>query len=262
MKVAGCTALVTGANRGLGSAFVDGLLARGAMIYACARDVASLAPLVQRAPDRIMPLELDVTDQRSVETAAARAPDVTLLVNNAGRLDQLSLGEAGDLSSLRGEMEVNVFGMAAMCLAFAPIIARNGGGAIVNMLSRAAIVPPPHFGTYAAAKAAAMSLTHSMRWDYEPRGVRIVGVYAGLIATEMVANIDMPKVPPEAVVTRVLDGVEAGEGDIAVDEPSALLRAQFHAGLEEALQVTRDRATAIRAKFPRVPRHDGGANQS
>jgi short-subunit dehydrogenase len=149
--------------------------------------------------------------------------------------------------------------MAAMCLAFAPIIARNGGGAIVNMLSRAAIVPPPHFGTYAASKAAAMSLTHSMRWDYEPHGVRIIGVYAGLIATEMVANIDMPKVSPEAVVSRVLDGVEGGEDDIAVDEPSAALRAQFHAGLEEALQVTRDRATAIRAKFPRPRRHGGAA---
>jgi NAD(P)-dependent dehydrogenase (short-subunit alcohol dehydrogenase family) len=254
MKVAGCIALVTGANRGLGSAYVDGLLARGARIYACARDAASLGPVVRRAPDRIIPLELDVTDQRSVDAATLRATDVTLLINNAGRLDQLSLGEAGDLSSLRGEMEVNVFGMAAMCLAFAPIIARNGGGAIVNMLSRAAIVPPPHFGTYAASKAAAMSLTHSMRWDYEPLGVKLIGVYAGLIATEMVANIDMPKASPEAVVSRVLDGIEAGEGDIAVDEPSALLRAQFHAGLEEALQVTRDRATAIRAQFPRPKR--------
>jgi NAD(P)-dependent dehydrogenase (short-subunit alcohol dehydrogenase family) len=254
MKAAGCCALVTGANRGLGSAYVDGLLARGARIYACARNAANLAPIVRRAPDRIIPLELDVTDQRSVEAAALRATDVTMLINNAGRLDQLSLGEAGDLSSLRGEMEVNVFGMAAMCLAFAPIIARNGGGAIVNMLSRAAIVPPPHFGTYAASKAAAMSLTHSMRWDYEPMGIKVIGVYAGLIATEMVANIDMPKVSPEAVVSRVLDGVEAGEGDIAVDEPSALLRAQFHAGLEQALEVTRARATAIRAQFPRPPR--------
>jgi NAD(P)-dependent dehydrogenase (short-subunit alcohol dehydrogenase family) len=254
MKIDGCIAFVTGANRGLGTAYVDGLLARGAKIYAGARDVARLAPIVRRAPDRIVPLELDVTDQRSVTAAAARATDVTLLVNNAGRLDQLSLGEAGDLVSLRGEMEVNVFGMAAMCLAFAPTIARNGGGAIVNMLSRAAIVPPPHFATYAASKAAAMSLTHSMRWDYGPLGVRIVGVYAGLIATEMVANIDMPKVAPEAVVGRVLDGVEAGEDDIAVDEPSAQLRARFHSGLEEALQATRDRATAIRAKFPRPQR--------
>lgn len=254
MKLADTIALVTGANRGLGTAFVDGLVARGARVYACARDVASLTPIVQRAPNRVIPLQLDVTDSNSVEAAAARASDVTLLVNNAGRLDQLSLGEAGDLSSLRGEMEVNVFGMAAMCLAFAPVVARNGGGAIVNMLSRAAIVPPPHFGSYAATKAAAMSLTHSMRWDFEPLGVRTIGVYAGLIDTEMVANIDMPKVSPAAVVARVLDGVEAGEGDIAVDEPSALLRAQFHAGLEEALQVTRDRATAVRAKFPRPTR--------
>jgi NAD(P)-dependent dehydrogenase (short-subunit alcohol dehydrogenase family) len=250
MKLAGSVALVTGANRGLGAAFVEGLVARGAKVYACAREVANLAPLIQRAPDRIIPLQLDVTDRQSIDAAAVRASDTTLLVNNAGRLDQLSLGEAGDLSSLRGEIEVNVFGMAAMCLAVAPVIGRNGGGAIVNMLSRAAIVPPPHFGTYAASKAAAMSLTHSMRWDFEPLGIRLIGVYAGLIATEMVSNINMPKVSPEAVVGRVLDGIEAGENDIAVDEPSTLLRAQFHAGLEEALQAARDRSTYIRANFP------------
>ena len=101
MKLAGSVALVTGANRGLGAAFVEGLVARGAKVYACAREVANLAPLIQRAPDRIIPLQLDVTDQQSIDAAAVRASDTTLLVNNAGRLDQLSLGEAGDLSSLR-----------------------------------------------------------------------------------------------------------------------------------------------------------------
>ena len=236
MKLAGSVALVTGANRGLGAVFVRELLARGAKVYAGARDVAKLASVVAVHRDRIVPLQLDVTDEHSVAAAAEVARDVTLLVNNAGRLDQLSLGEAGDLESLRGEMEVNVFGLSRMCLTFAPIIGRNGGGAIANMLSVASIVSVPWFGSYSSTKAAAMSLTHTMRWDFEPLGISVVGIYAGLIDTEMVANIDLPKVSADAVVTRALDGIEAGEVDIATDERCEAARKQFHSGLEDVLR--------------------------
>jgi short-subunit dehydrogenase len=200
--------------------------------------------------DRIVPLPLDVTNEQSVSAAARVAQDVTLLVNNAGRLDQLSLGEAGDLESLRGEMEVNVFGLARMSLTFAPIIGQNGGGAIANMLSVASIVSVPWFGTYSATKAAAMSLTQTMRWDFEPFGVSVVGIYAGLIDTEMVENIESAKVSPDAVVTRALDGIEAGEVDIATDERSAATCAQFQSGLEEVLRQSRERSTENRAKNP------------
>ena len=250
MKLDGSVALVTGANRGLGAVFVRELLARGAKVYAAARSVESLAATVEQHPDRIVPIRIDITDDLSVAAAANIAGDVTLLINNAGRLDQLSLAEAGDLSSLRAEMEVNVFGLARMCLAFAPIIGHNGGGAIVNMLSGSSIVPAPQFGTYAATKAAAMSLTHSMRWDYERFGVKVIGIYAGLIATDMVANLDIPKVSAETVVTRALDGIEAGELEIATDERSAAYRAQFHVGLAEVLEKSRERASEIRAKHP------------
>ncbi len=250
MKLDGSVALVTGANRGLGAVFVRELLARGAKVYTAARDVESLAATVNQHPDRVVPITIDVTDDLSVSAAANLAKDVTLLVNNAGRLDQLSLGEAGDLASLRGEMEVNVFGLARMCLAFAPIIGGNGGGVIVNMLSGSSLVPAPQFGTYSATKAAAMSLTHSMRWDFHKLGIDLVGVYAGLVDTELVANLDAPKVSAEAVVTRALDGIEAGELDIATDERSAAYRAQFHSGLEDFLGQARERATSLRAKHP------------
>lgn len=250
MKLAGSVALVTGANRGIGAVFVRELVARGAKVYAGARDIENLAAVASIDRDRIVPLQLDVTDQHSVAAAAEVARDVTLLVNNAGRLDQLSLGEAGDLESLRGEMEVNVYGLARMCLAFAPIIGRNGGGAIANMLSVASIVSVPWFGTYSATKAAAMSLTHTMRWDFEPLGISVIGIYAGLVDTDMAANIDSPKASADSVVTRALVGIEAGEVDIAADERSASARAQFHAGLEGVLRQSRERSTANRARHP------------
>jgi short-subunit dehydrogenase len=246
MKISGRTALVTGANRGLGAVFVEELVARGCKVYACARKSEELDQFVKRYGEQVIPVTLDVTSQEQISEASEVASDVSFLVNNAGRLDQMSLGEAGDLSSLRGEMEVNVFGLAGMCLAFAPIIGQNGGGAIVNMLSAASLVAIPHFGSYAATKAAAMSLTHSMRWDFEPIGVEVIGIYASLIDTGMVSNVSAPKTSPEDVVRRAFIAIEAGELDIAVDERSSVLRATFHAGLEEQLAAARERANARR----------------
>lgn len=246
MKLSGRTALVTGANRGLGATFLEELVARDCKVYACARNTNELDRLVETYGGQVVPLKLDVTSQEDIAAASAVANDVNLLVNNAGRLDQMSLGEAGDLSSLRGEMEVNVFGLAGMCLAFAPIIGRNGGGAIVNVLSAASLVAIPHFGSYAATKAAAMSLTHSMRWDFEPLGVDVIGIYASLIDTGMVSNVSAPKTSPQDVVRRAFIGIEAGELDIAVDELSRALRDQFHNGLEKQLAAARERANARR----------------
>jgi NAD(P)-dependent dehydrogenase (short-subunit alcohol dehydrogenase family) len=246
VQIHGSAALVTGANRGLGAVFVEELVARGCKVYACARNIGDLDRMIAKHGGNVLPIELDVTNQSAIVAATARADDVNLLINNAGRLDQLSLGEAGDLSSLKAEMEVNVFGLAQMCLSFAPIIGKNGGGAIVNMLSAASLVPPPHFGSYAASKAAAMSLTHSMRWDFEPAGIDVVGVYAGLIDTDMISNLDMPKTSPEDVVRIAFEGLEAGLLDIAVDDRSAILRKQLHSGIEELLVAGRQRATAIR----------------
>jgi short-subunit dehydrogenase len=246
MKISGRTALVTGANRGLGAVFVDELVTRDCKVYACGRNLKDLDKLAKRYGERVLALSLDVTSQKDIAAASAIANDVNFLVNNAGRLDQMSLGEAGDLSSLRAEMDVNVYGLAEMCLAFAPIIGRNGGGAIVNMLSAASLVAIPHFGSYAATKAAAMSLTHSMRWDFERLGVDVIGIYASLIDTGMVSNVNAPKTSPEDVVRRAFIGIEAGELDIAVDERSKALRAKFHNGLEEQLAAARERANARR----------------
>jgi NAD(P)-dependent dehydrogenase (short-subunit alcohol dehydrogenase family) len=250
MRIERSIALVTGANGGLGQHFVAGLIAFGAdKIYACARDPDTLAPLLEAHGERIVPLRLDVTDPESVAAAAARATDLTLLVNNAGVLEGRGLMEAGGVDPLRHEMEVNVFGLAAMCLAFAPVLGRNGG-AIVNMLSVAGLACFPPFGSYSASKAAATSLTQCLRYELKDRGVEVFGVYAGFIDTAMIDYVSADKSDPRAVVREALEGVEGGLSEIDADPRSKELRAALRddpAALEAAMW---ERAEGFRTGHP------------
>ncbi len=215
MKIRGATALVTGANRGLGFCFVEALAEFGAAkIYATARDIDTLDPLVKKHGGLVVPLALDVTEQAQVDAVAEAAQDVTLLLNNAGVLDGRSLLEAPNLSGFEGEMAVNVFGLARMCQAFAPIVEANGGGAIVNMLSVACLVQYPPNGTYTATKAAAMSLTEVMKFELRDRGVEVFGIYAGWIDTEMAGHAAVDKASPDEVARNTMLGIETGDSDI------------------------------------------------
>src|SRR5262245_46263753 len=171
----GAVALVTGANRGIGAGFVSGLLQAGALrVYAAARDPQTLAPAGRDA--RIVPIALDITDDASVWAAAARLTDVDLLVNNAGVALGARLIGASDLSAARQEMEVNYFGLLRMCRAFAPILAANGGGTLINVLSILARVASPAVGSYSASKASALSLTQAVRAELQAQGTRVIGV--------------------------------------------------------------------------------------
>ena len=250
MELSGKVALVTGANRGLGEVFVEGLVARGVTVYAAARNQESVAPIVARHSGCVIPLELDVTDPLAIAAAATKAGDVNLLVNNAGRLEQLSLAEAGGLDPLREEMEVNVFGLAQMSITFAPVIARNRGGAIVNMLSVASMVPFAPFASYSASKAAAMSLTHTMRWEFRDLDIQVFGIYAGFIDTGMVGNVVGEKATPQMIVERALSGIEADKLDIGADDRSAKVCDQLQHGLEERLKDSYERADLFRASHP------------
>jgi NAD(P)-dependent dehydrogenase (short-subunit alcohol dehydrogenase family) len=224
MRIQHSTALVTGANRGLGLAFAQGLLAAGARkVYAAARN-----------PERIdlpgvEPLYLDVTKPESVRAAADRCRDVNLLINNAG----ISLwsgflsGEA--VRHARDEMETNYFGPLALSRAFAPVLAGNGGGAIVNMLSVLSWVSVPSGGTYSASKAAAWALTNWLRTALRAQGTQVLGVHAGPIDTEMASGLKLPKVTPADVVRQVLDALEAGREEVLVDE----MTRQVKAGLSD-----------------------------
>jgi NAD(P)-dependent dehydrogenase (short-subunit alcohol dehydrogenase family) len=220
MNIAGSVALVTGANRGMGAAFADALLQRGAAkVYAGARDVTSVTD------PRVVPIALDVTDRASIATAAEAAPDVTLLVNNAGV--DTGTPTLGDEEGLRRELEVNYLGPVAVTRAFAPLLGANGGGALINMLSGLAWFALPTTGGYSSAKAALWAATNSLRQNLQEQGTLVTGVFVGYVDTDMAAWFDGPKTPPEAVVAAALDGVEAGEYEILVDA----FAHKVHAGL-------------------------------
>ncbi|MGI9415433.1 MAG: SDR family oxidoreductase [Hyphomicrobiales bacterium] len=239
MKIENAVALVTGANRGLGRQFAEQLLAHGAArVYAGARNPDALAPLIDAHGERIVPLRLDVTQPDTIVAAIRQAGDLTFLVNNAGVLEARGLIEAGSVEPMQREMEVNVFGLASMSLACAPVIAGNGGGAILNMLSVAGLANFPAFGTYSASKAAAMSLTHCMRYELKDRGIEVFGVYAGLIDTDMIDFVDGEKTDPRVIVTAAFKGVEDGVMDIDTDARCEYVRGMLRedpAGLEAAL---------------------------
>ncbi len=183
MRIADSVALVTGAGRGLGRAFVQELAERGAAtIYAGARDPSQVT-----GPG--VPVPLDVTDPDQVAAAARRCADVTLLVNNAGLMALSPLIGAPSMAGARHEIETNYFGTLAMCRAFAPVLAAGGGGAIVNMLSVVSFFTNPANGSYGASKAAAWALTNGVRIELAHQGTQVVGVHAGFIDTEMAREL-------------------------------------------------------------------------
>src|ERR1700693_1074327 len=202
MNITGCIALVTGANRGLGKAYVEALLsAEAAKVYATARDVTTI-----KDHPRVVPIRLDVTSGSDIAEAAARCSDVNLLINNAGAmLSSPILAEHSDLA-MRKEMEFNVYGVLAMIRAFSPVLARNGGGAIVNMLSVVSWFTVSANATYCASKHAALSVTDAVCMALKAQGTQVVGVYAGFIDTEMAVGINQPKPPPQQVAERTIEG--------------------------------------------------------
>jgi NAD(P)-dependent dehydrogenase (short-subunit alcohol dehydrogenase family) len=219
MKIEGSVALVTGANRGLGAAFCRTLLDRGASkVYAGARDVGTLAH------DGVIPLQLDVTSAADVAAAADRCGDVTLLVNNAGIGTGTSVLADDALDSARLEFETNVFGPLALNRAFAPALATNGGGAIVNVLSVLSWVSRPQTAIYCASKAAGWSLTNALRQELLGQHTQVLGLYVGYMDTDMTADIDAPKSDPVTVADLTLDGIEAGAHEVLADDISRHVR--------------------------------------
>lgn len=230
MKLDHATVLVTGANRGLGRSLVAAALAAGARrIYATARDPRSLAPVVATAPDRITPLALDVTDPRAVEATAKAAPDVTLLINNAGVLASYRVLESG-ADDIARDFATNVFGLLAVTRAFVPALERAaaaGGAAIVNVLSVASLASVPALGAYSASKAAAFSVTQGLRSALAARRIAVHAAFPGAIDTDMIRAMAGPKTSPDAVAAAILADVAQGVEDIAPDPMSRELFAMW-----------------------------------
>jgi len=226
MQIKDSVVLVTGANRGIGRAFVDALLERGASrVYATARNLSSLDALARLDSRRVRTLELDVKSWPAVRAAAEQAKDVTLLINNAGVLAMGSLADVPP-DALRDSMDTNFYGMLHVIRAFLPALEQHRG-AIVNMLTLVALASMPGLSAYNASKAAGLSLTQSFRADLAKRGIAVHGVFPGAVDTDMIRAFQMPKTAPIDVARAVLAGVEAGEEDIFPDPMSQQLYAAW-----------------------------------
>ena len=212
MKLANAVVLITGANRGIGQAFAREALARGARrVYAAARDPAGV-----RLPG-VLPIALDVTDPEQVARAARECRDVTLVINNAGVAETGGFLQDDALESARRQLDVNFFGMLRMAQAFAPVLAANGGGALLNVLSIASWINRPLLGTYGATKSAAWALTNGLRHELRAQGTQVAALHMGFVDTDLTRGIDMPKSTPEAIVRAAFDGLETGAEEVLAD---------------------------------------------
>ncbi|MEW6371846.1 MAG: SDR family oxidoreductase [Pseudomonadota bacterium] len=213
MKLQNATVLVTGANRGLGLAFARHALAQGARkVYAAARDPGAVT-----LPG-VVPIALDVDNPSQVAAAAADCGDVSLVVNNAGIATTGGLLAADSIEATRRMLETNVFGMLRVSQAFAPVLARNGGGALLNVLSVSSWLSAPILAGYAVSKAAAWSLTNGLRNELRAQGTQVLGLHVGFIDTDLTRGFDAPKLSPDFVVARAYQALEAGDSEVAIDE--------------------------------------------
>jgi NAD(P)-dependent dehydrogenase (short-subunit alcohol dehydrogenase family) len=220
MKIEGSRVLISGANRGLGKAFAEAFLAAGAQkVYAGARDPGTIDDA------SVIPVRLDVTSEQDIRAAALQCADIDILVNNAGAMRMQGLFEPSTFELARAEMEVNYFAPYAMVRAFAPLLAKQGGGCLVNMLSVASWYTYAFNPAYCASKAAARALTDGLRTELAQQGTHVVGVFAGFIDTEMAGAVKDPKVSPQQVAQRTLAGIAAGDDEVLADDASRSLRA-------------------------------------
>ena len=224
MQIEGKTALVTGANRGLGRHLARQLRDRGAVVYAAARDVGAVD-----LPG-VTPVALDITDPASVAAAADATGDVAILVNNAGSSTRSSL-LTGDLAGIRLEMDTHFFGTLTVTRAFAPQLAAHESSAVLNVLSVLSWLSIPASGAYCAAKSAEWSLTNALRLELAPHGTRVSALHVGYMDTDMTRSLDVAKSDPADIARLAIDGLEAGDSEIIADEITKQVLAGLSAGV-------------------------------
>ena len=222
MKLDNATVFITGANRGLGLAFAREALARGARkVYAAARDPATVTLA------GVVPVKLDVTNAEEVAAAARAAGDVTVLINNAGIAATGGFLAENSIESAQRHLETNLFGPIRLTQAFAPILARNGGGAILNVLSIASWINGPLLGNYGMSKSAAWAMTNGTRIELRGQNTQVLALHVGFIDTDLTAGMDVPKQSPESVAKTALAALEDGASEVLADE----MTRQVHRGL-------------------------------
>ena len=232
MKIEDSIALVTGANRGIGYALIISLVNAGAKkVYAGMRDVETFTNndlnFLEGFKGKVEPVPLDITNTTQVDAAVETACDVKLLINNAGIANYSGLIAAADLTSARQEMEVNYFATLDMIRGFAPLLQKNGGGTIVNILSVASLVNFPLLGSYSASKAALFSLTQGVRAELAAQGTSVIGIFPGPIDTDMANGIDMEKASPDEIARGTLHAIENDQEDVFIDQMAVQFRQDF-----------------------------------
>jgi NAD(P)-dependent dehydrogenase (short-subunit alcohol dehydrogenase family) len=222
MKLDNATVFITGANRGLGLAFAREALARGARkVYAAARDPATVTLA------GVVSVKLDVTNAEEVAAAARAAGDVTVLINNAGIAATGGFLAENSIEAAQRHLETNLYGPIRLTQAFAPILARNGGGAILNVLSIASWINGPLLGNYGMSKSAAWAMTNGTRIELRGQNTQVLALHVGFIDTDLTAGLDVPKQSPESVAKTALAALEDGASEVLADE----MTRQVHRGL-------------------------------
>ena len=226
MNIQNAVVLVTGANRGIGLAFAEEALARGAKkVYAGARRPEEVV-----LPG-VVPVRLDVTKPAEIAALAKTLSDVTLVVNNAGIGIGGSLLDADSSDVLRKHFDTNVFGVLDVSRAFAPVLAKNGGGAFINVHSVVSWISSSFLGSYATSKAAVWGLTNNLRLALAEQKTQVLGLHMGFVDTDLTRGVDMPKTSPQAIVQRTYDALEAGESEVAADEITKTVKSALSAGV-------------------------------
>jgi NAD(P)-dependent dehydrogenase (short-subunit alcohol dehydrogenase family) len=224
VAVRSAVVLVTGGQRGLGAALVEEFLRRGAKkVYVTAR---------KPNPDSresVVPHALEVRSSQSTSELAKIATDVDIVVNNAGTVVPEPL-LTGRFEGVAEQFDVNVYGPLRIAKAFAPILAANGGGALVNVHSALSWLSGG--GAYGASKAAMWSLSNSLRDELASQHTQVLGVHAAFIDTDMSAAFQVPKTPPSVAAARIIDALEAGAAEVLVDDASVAAKAALSGPVE------------------------------
>jgi len=214
--------LITGANRGLGKALAQAALAAGARkVYAGARNPAAVTLA------GVTPIKIDVTNAADIAAAVQAIPDLTILINNAGIFSGSSVAGPEALASVRAELDTNFYGPMSLSLAFAPTLQRNGGGAIVNILSALSWITIPSSGTYSISKAAAWALTNGLRADLHAQNTQVLAAHMGYMDTDMTGGVDAPKSAPADIAHAIVTALEAGEDEVLTDDTARQVKQGF-----------------------------------